>query len=109
VFSKKIRPTAQARLVSRADVLTPTPERFAEQLVSHLGRRVAVHATEDGDVLIFDDARGTVQIRDGVLILRAEADEEKALAVGQDLLGRHLLTFGAKQKLTVTWSPPTPA
>ena len=94
-------------LSSRAEVATQTPERYAKQLVAHLGHRVPVEATPDGDQLTFDEGRGLVQIGDGVLVLIAEANGEPALAVVQDVLGRHLLKFGAKQGLSVTWSAPT--
>jgi hypothetical protein len=111
VFKRKTSPaTAGARaLVSRADVLTTTPERYAKQLVSHLGHRVPVESTADGELLRFDRGRGLVQVGEGVLVLRAEADDEEALAVVQDVLGRHLMKFGVKQELTVTWSTPAPA
>ena len=96
-------------LVSRAEVATATPERYARQLVSHLGGKIPVTSTDDGDVFSFDDGRGLVQIGDGVLVLRAEAVGEKALGVVQDVLGRHLERFGAKQELAVSWSAPAPA
>jgi hypothetical protein len=111
VFKRKSSPaTAGAQaLASRADVRTATPERYARQLVSHLGHRVPVESTPDGELLRFDAGRGLVQVGEGVLVLRAEADDEQALAVVQDVLGRHLLRFGAKQELTVNWSDPAPA
>lgn len=111
MFKRKTRTAATGgpTLLSRADVLTATPERYAKQLVSHLGHRVPVESTPDGDLLRFEGGRGLVQIGEGMLVLQAEADDEQALAVVQDVLGRHLLKFGAKQELTVTWSPPAPA
>jgi len=110
VFRKRTLPATGAHpLTSRADVVTATPERFAKQLVSHLGHRVTVEETAAGHVLRFDAGRGLVQIHDGVLVLQAQADDETSLAVVQDVLGRHLLKFGAKHELTVTWSLPAPA
>jgi uncharacterized protein len=101
-------PRRKQTLVSRAEVATATPERYAKQLLSHLGHRVPVENTPDGDVLTFEDGRGVVRVGDGVLLLQAEAKGEKALAVVQDVLGRHLERFGTKAELTVSWSPAAP-
>jgi hypothetical protein len=96
-------------LTSRADVTTATPARFAEQLVSHLGHRIAIERTPDGDVYTFDGGRGAVSVGDGVLVLLATARGEEALGTVQDVLGRHLERFGAQQQLVVTWTPAQPA
>jgi uncharacterized protein len=93
-------------LVSRAEVVTASPERYAKQLVSHLGHRVPVESTPHGEVLSFEDGRGIVTVGDGVLVLRAEARGQQALGVVQDVLGRHLERFGRQHELAVTWSTP---
>lgn len=92
-------------LTSRAEVSTPTPERYAKQLVAHLGRRVRVEDTPDGAVLTFGSGLGTVQAGAGVLTLTAQAVDAAALAEVQDVLGRHLERFGSRQELVVAWSP----
>ena len=100
-------------LTSRAEVATDAPERYAKQLVSHLGHRVSVTETPEGSVLAFDGGRGTVRVAEGAVILEAVAGSPAALATVQDVLGRHLERFGAKAQLVVTWSPavegPPPA
>src|SRR5689334_1712559 len=93
-------------LRSRAEVATDAPERYAKQLASHLGHRVAVTETPERPVLAFDAGRGTVAVADGAVVLEAVADSPAALATVQDVLGRHLERFGAKAQLVVTWSPP---
>src|SRR3954449_4950694 len=94
-------------LTSRAEVLTDVPERYAKQLVSHLGHRISVSETPEGSVLTFDGGgRGTVRVADGAIVLEAVAGSEQALATIQDVLGRHLERFGAKAQLVVVWSPP---
>jgi hypothetical protein len=95
-------------LVSRAEVATSTPDRYAKQLVSHLGRKVSVEETADGAVLTFSSGRGVVTAGDGVLVLRAEAAGEEALADVQGVLGRHLERFGQRSELVVTWSAAEP-
>jgi uncharacterized protein len=91
-------------LGSRADVPTDAPARSAEQLVSHLGRRVSV--TEDAEgtwTSVVGDARGRITVGDGVLGLRAEAAGEEGLTLVEHVLGSHLERFGARAGLTVTW------
>jgi hypothetical protein len=40
----------------------------------------------------------------GVLVLQASADTMEILAIVQDVVARHLMRFGAREGLTVTWS-----
>ena len=98
-------------LTARADVPTATPERYAKQLVAHLGRKVAFSDVESdagtGSMAEIGDARGTVVPGDGVLVLLAEAPDEAGLARVQDVLGRHLERFGQRQELVVEWVRPT--
>ena len=93
-------------LTARADVPTDSPERYAKQLVSHLGRKV--EWTTDGPVSTAAIAGGTgvVEVGDGVLTLRAQAPDGESLARVQDVLGRHLERFGQRNELVVTWDTP---
>ena len=104
MFFKRRHP----RLTSRAEIPTDTPERYAKQLVAHLGRKIDVQESPKGSVLPFDDGHGTVRVAGGMLVLEAEASGEPALATIQDVLGRHLEKFGARADLRVTWSPAVP-
>ena len=94
-------------LVSRAEVATATPERYARQLVTHLGHKAPVEETPDGAVLTFGSGRGIVRPGDGVLVLVAEAAAQQQLAEVQEVLGRHLERFGRRAELVVNWSPAT--
>jgi uncharacterized protein len=92
-------------LTSRAAVPTATPERYAKQLVEHLGHRVAF--TTDGTVSTarIADGVGSVEVGEGVLVLRAEAEDRETLDRVQDVLGRHLVRFGRRAELEVVWEP----
>ena len=47
---------------------------------------------------------GIVEVGDGVLTLRAQAEDPEALERVQDVLGRHLERFGQRNELVVTWA-----
>jgi hypothetical protein len=91
-------------LPARADVPTDAPARYAKQLVSHLGRRV--EWTTEGPLSTAPIAGGTgsVEVGDGVLVLRAQAPDAEALERVKDVLGRHLERFGQRSDLVVTWA-----
>ena len=89
--------------VSRADVVTATPARYAKQLVSHLGRRV--EWTTDGvtSTATWGTAVGQVVVGDGVLTLLASGPDAEAVARVENVLARHLERFGQRHELIVTW------
>jgi uncharacterized protein len=106
-------------LVARADVPTSTPQRYAKQLLSHVGRRTAW--TTDGDTSTAAIAGGTgrVVVGEGLLTLIAEAPDAETLGRVQHVLGSHLERLGQRTELAVAWvsgvdpggapAPPVPA
>jgi uncharacterized protein len=88
---------------SRADVVTATPERYAKQLVSHLGRRVEWITDGATSTATWGTATGQVVVGDGVLTLIASGPDAEAVAHVENVLGRHLERFGQRNELTVTW------
>jgi hypothetical protein len=90
-------------LTARADVATDAPARYAKQLVSHLGRRIAWVTDGNTSTAEIGGATGTVVVGEGVLTLRAEAPDAETLARVQHVLGSHLERFGQRNELAVTW------
>ena len=88
---------------ARADVPTHAPERYAKQLVSHLGRRVDWSSDGITSTASFGEGTGRVVVGDGVLTLFAAAPDAEGLARVQDVLGRHLERFGQRNELVVSW------
>jgi hypothetical protein len=91
-------------LTSRADVRTDAPDRYAKQLVSHLGRKATF--TQDGDgawTTVVGEARGRIIVGDGVLTLRVEAPDTETLTRLEQAFGGHLERFGTRAELTVSW------
>jgi uncharacterized protein len=91
-------------LTARADVPTDVPERYAKQLVSHLGRRVEFTVEGPRSTAVIAGGTGIVEVGDGVLILRAQAPDAATLDRVQDVLGRHLERFGQRNELVVVWA-----
>jgi uncharacterized protein len=92
---------------STAAVSTEAPERYAKQLLAHLGRKNPVEPVEgapNAGRLLFAYGTGTVRPEIDRLMLEADAPDEESLARVQDVLGRHLERFGARRELTVRWS-----
>ena len=93
-----------APLTARADVRTEAPQRYAKQLVAHLGYRVEFTTEGATSTAQIGSGTGVVEVADGVLILRAEGPDAEALDRVQDVLGRHLERFGQREGLTVVWT-----
>jgi 2-iminobutanoate/2-iminopropanoate deaminase len=100
-------PLAQEpRHSSTAVVTAEAAARFAKQLLSHVGRKASVQPLEgvpDGGRLVFAYGVGTVRPENGRLVLHAAASDPESLARVEDVLGRHLVRFGARQQLSVSW------
>ena len=97
-----------ALLRASADVRTDVPERYAKQLVSHLGRKVAFATAGAASTATFaEHGTGSVIVGDGVLTLIAESSEPEGLARVQHVLGDHLQRFGQRDGLVVTWTGTT--
>jgi hypothetical protein len=88
---------------SRAEVATTSPERYAKQLVAHLGRKISFATDGVISTATIGDATGQIIVGDGVLTLTAAGDDPAAVAVVEDVLGRHLERFGARNELAVHW------
>ena len=93
---------------ARADVRTDAPERYAKQLVSHLGRRTEWTTRGGTSTAAIAGGTGVVEVGDGVLTLLARASDAETLDRVQDVLGRHLERFGRRNELTVVWTADQP-
>jgi 3-hydroxyisobutyrate dehydrogenase-like beta-hydroxyacid dehydrogenase len=104
----ELRDGAASRLAAVAEVPTEAPERYAKQLVSHLGRRLTWETDGTTSRAVIGDGVATVVVGDRVLTLRAEAPNEETLARIQHVLGSHLERFGQRNELTVNWGTEQP-
>lgn len=96
-------PHTAAAVTSRADVVTATPDRYAKQLVAHLGRKITFTTDGTTSSAMIGGAAAQVVVGDGMLTLVAVGNDEQAVAVVEQVLGSHLERFGQRQELTVVW------
>jgi hypothetical protein len=92
---------------STAAVPTDAAERYAKQLLSHLGRKNPVEPVDgvhDAWRLVFAYGIGTIRSEADRIVLEAAASDEESIARVKDVLGRHLERFGARRELVVRWS-----
>jgi hypothetical protein len=101
-----------AQISSHASVNTDRAARYGKQLSTHLGhkrRATWQEESQTGDV-IFDCGRATLSATSSQLDLVIEIDPSVAaadvvgeLAYMEDVVGRHLARFGARNELVVKW------
>ena len=90
-------------LTARADVPTEAPDRYAKQLLSHLGHRTSWTTDGATSTAPIAGGTGTIVVGDGVLTLIAAAPDADALARVQHVLGSHLERFAQRAELQVSW------
>lgn len=90
-------------LTATAVVRTPTPERYAKQLASHLGRRSEVIEQEAGTLLRLAGGECLLQPQADSLQLHASAPDAEALDRVTEVVGSHLERFGQRNEIQVSW------
>ncbi len=93
--------------LSRADVATDAPARYAKQLVSHLGRKVEFVTDGPTSTATVNDMTLAITVADAVLTMTVTGTDPAAVARGEHALGSHLERFGARRALSVTWNRTT--
>ena len=97
--------TTSEQPASTAHVATDRAGRYGKQLVSHLSRR-SEGAWDDkaGTGWIdFGESRAELTAAADALDIRLDATPER-LAAMEDVVGRHLVRFGARDELVVRWT-----
>jgi hypothetical protein len=92
---------------SVAEVATERPARYGRQLVSHLGRKAGGEWSAEHDTgwITLGEGRAEVSCTPGVLHLQVSIPAHpEQLPRLEDVVGRHLVRFGSKDELVVTWT-----
>ena len=94
------------RLTATASVATTSPERYAKQLASHLGRRSEIREETEGTRIVLTVGDCLLVAREGSLDLLATAAGPDELDTVTHVVGSHLERFGQRNELQVTWQRP---
>lgn len=88
---------------SHASIATDRPARYAKQLVSHLTRRATGewNDAEGRGWLDFGGGRAALIAKGAALDIDVEGDDVERV---ENVVGRHLVRFGAKDELVVEWT-----
>jgi hypothetical protein len=96
---------------SEALVATDRPARYLGQLVKHFSHKIETTLADDdtsGEVR-FGTGTGYLTAEPTGLRIRAVATDAEALPRLQDVIARHLVRFGQRDELVVTWQDRQPA
>ena len=93
-------------VTSEALVATDRPGRYGKQLASHLSKRVASQwddETGTGSLVFGHGGRADLTAVDGGLRFELVA-RPASVARLEDVIGRHLVRYGARDELSVAWT-----
>ena len=92
------------RPVSFARVATTRAGRYGKQLTAHLGHRLTTHWNDTDNIgwIQLGEARAHLIADDDALHIRIHAPGD--LDRLEDVVGRHLVRFGTKDELVVSWA-----
>lgn len=99
------QPSSDAGLhTAQATVVIPTPARYMRRLANHFRHRITVALQPESATLQFPEGSGTLEARDGELLLRLEARSPETLARYQEVVSRHLQQVAPDEVFEVNWT-----
>lgn len=92
----------------RAIVATDRPARYIKQLGSHMGRKLGTAELPDGIRLTFNRdgifrGYGDLRETEGALLMEVRAENDEQATRVADVLDHHLVRFGERDELVVTF------
>lgn len=90
---------------SEARIALDQPARYLGQLCKHFAHKLPVTLEEARGSIAFPMGTCRLEAAEGLLLLRAEADEAEALERLQEVVGRHLLRFAFRAPPAIDWRP----
>ncbi len=76
---------------------------YLQQLCKHFAHKIPVEFTPEQGQITFSSGICRLEAKDGVLTLKAEAEDAAKLAQVQDVTERHLIRFAFREPHVVEW------
>ena len=91
--------------MSEARIETAHSQRYLGQLCKHFSHRIPVTHTADSGRIEFPSGICSLSAEAGLLILRAEAQDDMARRLLEGVVGSHLERFAFRESLAIEWAP----
>lgn len=91
------------RLITRGAVTTPRASRYLAQLCKHFAHKIPVEYGANSGRADFPGGSCHFNADDATLSLRLEADTDQALQHIKAVVEDHLVRFGWRESLNITW------
>lgn len=90
--------------VSEGTSATDRAERYGSQLVKHFTHKDLEGSWEDGQGFVrFSGGTASFVAASDALRVRVESDSEEGVSRLRDVVERHLVRFGTRDELSVSW------
>ncbi len=89
--------------------ITDRPSRYAKQLTAHMSRRHGGEWNADSSTGWIDLLKGRAELscegegEDAKVVISLTSADEETAGFLEDVIERHLVKFGVKDGLTMTW------
>lgn len=88
---------------SSARIETERASIYLQQLCKHFAHKLPVTFTPEQGQIAFSAGICRLEARDGILVLKAEAEDEARLAQLQGVIDKHLLRFAFRDPPKIEW------
>jgi uncharacterized protein len=88
-----------------ARVETEYPARFMKQLCRHFGHKIQAEFDDEHGSIVFADGRCDLSVEPATLVLVTTSETAEGAAHVADVMARHLVRFGFRSNLEVTFAP----
>ena len=92
---------------SEARVATTMAQRYMTQLCKHFEHRLTVSYSAEAGSIAFPSGICRLEAAPGLLVLRAEAQDEEQLGQLEQVVARHLERFAFRDPPAIAWSRPS--
>src|SRR5689334_4411593 len=94
---------------SSARIASERASIYLQQLCKHFTHKLPVTFTPEKGQITFSAGICRLEASDGILVLKAEAEDDARLAQLQGVIDKHLLRFAFRDPPNIEWHPASAA